>query len=473
MISIRQQLTRQLLVATVVLLSGGVAALYWFARDAATEQFDRALQAKALAVSTMTTHSSGRVRVGFTDRFLKGFDGYRPRDFFQLRDEQGETLARSESLRRNEDLPSRTGSPERPARWNFTLPNGRPGRALGYVFRPLTSEGKTRDASPRLALVVASDRSELDEDLWELLGWCVGWGGLLVGATLVVIPRVLRRGLKSLDRVAEQAATIDADTLGTRFTSDELPAELQPIAYRLNDLLARLERSFERERRFSADLAHELRTPLAELRTLAECALKWPETRDPAVDRDTLAIAEQMERMVAQILALARSEEGPGPAGLEQVALDALVTEVWRRFAARAAARELQVELRIAPISGCGDPALLCGILANLFENAVEYAPAGAGGLLISLEEDPAGPVLSVTNPAPELEPEDVAKLFDRFWRKEAARTGGLHAGLGLSLARAFAKTMGWSLTALLDNGRLTMELRGKSIAGHAAAAPQ
>jgi signal transduction histidine kinase len=84
-------------------------------------------------------------------------------------------------------------------------------------------------------------------------------------------------GLSPLNQLANQAASITADSLATRFPTEIWPGELTPISSRLNDLLERLEQSFERERRFSADLAHELRTPIAELRSLAELALKWPE----------------------------------------------------------------------------------------------------------------------------------------------------------------------------------------------------
>jgi two-component system, OmpR family, heavy metal sensor histidine kinase CusS len=100
--------------------------------------------------------------------------------------------------------------------------------------------------------------------LAALLGGC---GLLLLGATSVVVPRVLRRELAPLDALAGQAARIDADTLSARFPTEGLPAELMPISLRLNDLLSRLERQY---------LAS--RTPIAELRSVAELALKWPET---------------------------------------------------------------------------------------------------------------------------------------------------------------------------------------------------
>jgi signal transduction histidine kinase len=464
--SLRRQLTRHLLGATLLLLGGGLAAMFFAARDAAIDQFDFALRAKALALSTLTFATDDGVRVEFSDRFFRGFEDRKPRDFFELWSTMGQPIARSESLTRARELPRRAGTTTQPAYWNFNLPSGRPARAIGFVFHPKLRAGATPAAATDVQLVVATDRDELDDTLWQLVGLAAGCAVLLVVATLWIVPRVLRRGLQPLGQLGEQAAAIDARSLATRFDSAALPTELQPIARRLNDLLARLEASFERERRYSADLAHELRTPLAELRSAAECALKWPESREPSTDRDTLAIAQQMERLVGHLLALARSEHGQQGLVLETVPLEPLVRDVWRAFADRAAERRLAVAVSLVPTQAPADTALLRSILANLFDNAVDYAPTG-GAVTIAVGEAGGRPAIVVANDAPTFTRSDLPHLFDRFWRKEAARTGGQHVGLGLSLARSFAEAMGWTLTAALDGSRLTFTL------GPAAAGPQ
>jgi signal transduction histidine kinase len=298
--------------------------------------------------------------------------------------------------------------------------------------------------------VVVSDREDLDETLWQLLALAAGWALLLVGVTLWVIPRVLRRGLQPLDELGERAARVDADSLETRFALEDLPEELRPIGQRLNDLFGRLEQSFDRERRFSANLAHELRTPLAELRSMAECALKWPESRDPSVDQETLAIAQQMERIVTHILALVRGEEGQLAVTSEVTAVGRLIRETWEGFAARAAERGLNASLQIEEIECTTDPALLRSILTNLCDNAVSYTPSG-GEIMLTVRRRSDRVMITVANSTSDLETADLPKLFDRFWRKEAARSGGVHLGLGLSLARTFAKAMGWEIVAAFD----------------------
>ena len=170
-------------------------------------------------------------------------------------------------------------------------------------------------AGSEAILVVASDRDDLDEALAALALALLGCGAALLAVTIVIVPRLLRRELAPLNELAERAAHVNADSLATRFPSDGLPGELAPISGRLNDLLARLEQAFERERQFGADLAHELRTPIAELRSLAEVALKWPDAREATTDRETLAIALQMEGIVTRLLALlgANVDNSPSP----------------------------------------------------------------------------------------------------------------------------------------------------------------
>ncbi len=447
MISVRRHLTRTLIGTALALGGLGAGVMFFAARDAAIDQFDAALRAKALAISTLTSPAPGGVRVAFTDHFMRGFDERNPRDFYEIWDEAGRALARSESLG-DADLAPPSLRPGRPTFWNLRLPTARPGRAIAFSFVPKVQGEPPLGESVRL--MVASDCSGLSEDLWQLVAIAGISGVVLLGATLWLIPRVLREGLAPLERLGERAAAIDSHSLDTRFSVAELPEELRPIASRLNDLLSRIEESFDRERRFSSDLAHELRTPLAELRSLVECSLQWPETRDPAEPREILAISAQMEGIVAHLLALARGESGQLPVQVEEVCLDRLVRERWSRLAERAVAQGLTAKLELRPTLVSADPTLLQSIVDNVLENAVAYSarPAILG---ISVETRTGNVVFHAENPAPHLTPADLPRLFERFWRKEAARSDGLHVGLGLPLARVFAEAMGWTLTAALS----------------------
>lgn len=455
--SIRAQLTRRLVLGALLIAGCGGAAAYLTMRGALLRQFDEALLGRAQSVCALIEQEGdGRVNVELADATPLGFGEDGAEHFFQVRLADGGTVARSPSLHTAElTLPAIVG--DAPVFVNIA-----PSRAVAFTFTPRDADDRPAPAvRSRASLIVASSRRSLDASLRTMFAALALSTGVLLLSAWLLVPRVLRRGMQPLDELAERVTHITADSLTTRFPAEGLPAELAPIARRLNDLLARIEASFERERRFSADLAHELRTPLAELRSQAELALKWPDARAATADADTLAIARRMEQLVTRLLALARAEGGHAGAVRERVALVPAVQAAWRPFAGRAAAKQLRASFHIEnEIAVETDPALLREILANLFANAVDYTPDG-GEVNVHALHDDGHFTLCVTNPAPSLDAADVEKMFDRFWRKEAARSDDGHAGLGLALARSCAQALGWDLRSTLDDSsRLTLALR-------------
>jgi len=465
--SIRRRLTVSLLLTLFAVFTAGLAALYLAVRAGFIESFDDALTAQARAISTLVTiEDDGAVRLDFSDRFMRGFDDDEARDFFQLWDADGRTLERSESLEREPDLPLRTGSLKKPEYFFMRLGKDAPARAVGIEFEPRRAGKGSKAGRPELRLVVATRAERLDHELRELLVGTAAWAAGLLFVIALLVPWLLYRGLRPLDRLAGDVARIDATTLDTRFATTGLPRELTPITTTLNALFARLGESFERERRVSAAMAHELRTPIAELRTLAETALKWPDARPPETDSDALAIATQMEAIVTRMLALARSESGQLGTTIERVDLLAALRRAWQPIEPLARARDMQAHFDVAPATLDADPALLQSILTNLLGNAAHYGPAG-GGISVAGAAGADGYRLAVSNEAPELAAADVDRLFERFWRGEAARSGGVHVGLGLALVREFARAMGWEVQARLDPPRtLVITLHAPSPTG-------
>jgi len=459
--SIRRRLTRRLLLAVFLLVGCGLAAAYMAMRTALLRNFDETLWAKTQFICTLTEVSKGRVELDFSDSFMRTFGRDVGTDFFEIWRHDGELIMRGPSLE-NYDLPRATGSlsPPRVLEMDF---RGRRIRAMGVTFVPLREENEKRVPSGiDLDLVVASDRSELDRTL-GLLGWVLGGcGGLLLAGAGILIPRLLKRGLSPLDHLADESSRMDARTLSRRFPTTGLPEEIRKISEGLNLLLDRLENAFGRERRFSADVAHELRTPLAELRNLVEVAIKWPEERDARTDEEILGVTLHMEALVAQMLALARSEHRRLRVQKRRTDLVTETKAAWQNVSAKAASRSLTVDWQLpSTLEVETDPALLRSIVDNLLNNAVEYSPPGSRVLLTARAEGMRF-ALSIANDAPDFGLEDVSRLFERFWRKDGSRSGGQHAGLGLSISQAFAEVLGWTLEASLDAGKhLALTLHG------------
>ncbi|OIR04058.1 sensor kinase CusS [mine drainage metagenome] len=460
--SIRRQLTREMLASLSILLGAGLVAIGFTVRTRLTHALDATLLAQGRAVGALTEYEGGRIQFDFSQDFLREYDGRRARHYFELWTTSGTVIRRSPALRGADLERPATIVEGRPRFYDLTLPNGRHGRAVCLRLKLQETDPRTDASEPgrtTVDLVAAIDRGELDETLSGLIAAVAGIGVLMAAAVLVLVPRLLSRGLSPLERLGADASTIDAHTLSFRFETAKLPIELQPIADRLNELLARLEASFERERRFSADLAHELRTPLAELRSLLECALKWPESREPSTDQEALEIARELESLVGRMLAIARGERGSLQLVREHTEVAPFADECWRTHEAAARARGITLRFDVQPGAVDTDRTLFRSILSNLFENAVAYAPAGSA---VEVWGGPRGErfILHVANPAGELTDDDVARLFDRFWRKDAARSGGRHLGLGLNLAATFADAMGWTIAAETDaQSRLVMTL--------------
>jgi two-component system sensor histidine kinase QseC len=232
-----------------------------------------------------------------------------------------------------------------------------------------------------------------------------------------------------------------------------LPSELRPVAASFSALLDRLLDALAREKRYARNVAHELRTPLAEMRLLADVGSSG---QDPdvirAAIRDIGVTAAEMERVVESLLALTRYEAGlesPQPEPID------LCAELRRQAAATKASsdlRDLKLELDLpGEFWVHADSALLRRLLANLLGNAIAHAPLGS---TVNVSLSPSGE-LQMVNPAPHLAPADVPRLAERFFRIGAG-AGESHSGLGLALAAAIAKVLQLRLVLTLrDDGCL------------------
>jgi signal transduction histidine kinase len=281
----------------------------------------------------------------------------------------------------------------------------------------------------------------------------------------VVLIIATKRALAPLNSVCQQVEKVDAGLLHFRIAESEVPTEITPLINRLNLLLERLEQSFKRERQFNGDLAHELRTPLAAIRTTSEVALKWPEQ---STHEDFEYIAQssaQLQQTIDGLLSLTRIESTGAEASVERVNLVNLIEECQSLHSARMKERNINIHIHIDPdFFLVIDPRLFRIIVTNLIGNATEYAPVESD-VLVSNREGHS--VLTISNLAPNLLQADVDTMFDRLWRKDVARTDSTHVGLGLSIASTAAENLSLQLEATLKSKTLSMTL--KKITNHRA----
>jgi two-component system sensor histidine kinase QseC len=452
--SIRRRLLIGLSAGLLVLFAISGGAFYWYVRTVLTYQFDAALTAKAHAFcSLVRSQPDGGIDLDLPQHATDG-PAAAPFEYYQVWRDDGTVSARSPTLG-SSDLPH-AASLEAPYLTDFRLPDGRAGRVieLRCIATPdqddaadsgHTDRRAAQSAATTVIVAIAQDRSDLDRVLTVLLTSLLAASVLVIAGTLCIVAVVVRHGLQPLQKVARDAAQIDVQSLTFRFSLDGLPAELLPICRRLNESLDRVQAAFLRERRFSADVAHELRTPIAELRSLADVATKWDGDHETTKDyfHDAREIAQQMEAIVTRLLALARCQAGSIAAAREPVDVAELVRQAWRNCESIAARRELRVQFDLpADIVVTTDRNLLGSIAGNLLANAADYTTEG-GSIFCKAKRSGSQWMLIVVNDTDALHEEDLPHLFEPFWRKDTARTDGSHSGLGLSLVDAYVKVLG------------------------------
>ena len=276
--------------------------------------------------------------------------------------------------------------------------------------------------------------------------------GLLIFAAALAVWFGVGRGLgplANLRREIEQRSHVDLSPL----TADQAPQEVEPLIRAMNDLLKRLSAAIAAQQRFIADAAHQLRTPIAGLRTQTELALRQTSREEQQATLAQLRTAtEQMTRLVNQLLSLARAEPNTEQ-GLtkERLDLDALVREVTTEWVPRALARNIDLgyDSPGVPFHLQGNAFLLREMLNNLLDNAIRYTqPGGQVTANVTATDDRL--LLSVEDNGPGIPLAERERVFERFYRVLGTGTEG--CGLGLSIVREIAQTHGATIS--LDSGR-------------------
>lgn len=252
------------------------------------------------------------------------------------------------------------------------------------------------------------------------------------------------RSLAPLGWMAQQARRITGSNLATRLDIGNAAEELAVLSASFNELLSRLDQSFESMRRFVADASHELRTPIAVIRGEADVALE----RDRGVPeyRETLAIIQdesrRLSRLVDDLLNLARADAGSVQLQVQEFYLNDLLADCCRAAQTLAGARRIELDCRSAEDTPFrGDEELLRRLVMNLLDNAIRYTPPG-GKVSASLEAQGPSLRIRISDTGAGIAPEAVPHVFERFYRADKARSrqdGGF--GLGLSIVKWIAES--------------------------------
>jgi signal transduction histidine kinase len=275
-------------------------------------------------------------------------------------------------------------------------------------------------------------------------------GGLAILLAIAVGWWTSRRFTAPLLSLTQATQRMSSGDLSVRVAEAERTDEFGTLGKSFNQMAGRIEETIQTLRRFLADAAHELQTPLTALRTNLELANS--EVNNAATENYLVHVLEQIERlqrMIKDLLSLSRLESATGPEAFEQVNLNDLVRQVSEPYAARAeqAGQAFELDLPAHNLQVMGSPEKLTSALGNLLDNALKFTPAG-GTVTIHLSETPENVCLNVADTGIGIPPEEIEMLFNRFHRgRNASSYPG--SGLGLAIVRAIAQAHSGSVQAV------------------------
>jgi signal transduction histidine kinase len=467
--SIEKRLQRLLLLGIGGLLIVAYLLLQYVVVRQLSNQYDQALVSKANALVTLTKQYAQRneIELEFAGEFMPEFEMVENPEYFQIWFIDGRLLERSDTLN-DRDLPHLSSWSKGHRFFNLVLPDGRQGRAIEIVFlsqiedKEIVPKNQLPDQH-RMRLVVAKERVNLDRLLSLIHFSLLVAIFLMLAIVMWIVKRTVKKGLQPIHRVQLQLKSMDADRLASRLSVENTPCELIPLIEQFNSLFARVEASFQREQRFSADVAHELRTPVSELRNLSEVATRWPEDRQLVEKffQDVLSISVSIQQTINNLLALSRCENGHVELDYQHINLRDLLNASWLRVQAEAQLRGLAFILEGELNYGCHTSINeLELILNNLFSNAVAYSQVERN-IKATIHVNKGIGHLTLTNETEQLELSDIPLMFDRMWRKDKARTDSRHAGLGLSLVKTYADMLQLNITANLKGNCFSITISG------------
>ncbi|MGO4763118.1 sensor histidine kinase N-terminal domain-containing protein [Cupriavidus sp. 2KB_3] len=413
-----------------------IAVTYLVAKSIANGPFDRALEASAIVLSQQVREVNGRVtlQLPLSAREILRADET-DNIYYQVVGKRGEYVAG------DHDLPL----PSEEDQGHAGLVSLRDDRVAGNDVRVAYTYVDLKSAGSQPVLVQVAETLDKRARLAnEIIKGVILPQFVILPLAVVLVWFGLTRGLAPLTAIQQR---IRARNPGDTSPIDETaaPQEITPLVASFNDLLARLDQSVQTQKRFIADAAHQMKTPLAGLRMQAELAQR--EQSPEELRRSLAQIAGSSERtahLVTQLLSLARMENLAGAGGMAPLDLTALAREVVKDWLPQAWARRIDLGLEADdhPVTITGNRLMLTEMLNNLLDNAIRYTPSG-GHATVRVAADPFEPFayLDVEDTGPGIAPTERERVMERFYRVLGTNTEG--SGLGLAIVREIVQQHG------------------------------
>lgn len=450
----KRSITRRLIVSVVLtqlILTAAVAALStyltkWQLRKA----FDSALHGRAMSVAALVRFSEDEhPRLVFDPTQAPPSLDREWQDMYEILGSDGKVIGRSPQWSDNLTPPQQTARPY----WSVHIANAHY-RVIRLNTPVLDSEGPDVKDSATITVLYGSSTQEIQERVLAVAVMTSLGSLLLLGISTAITVWAVRTGLSPLAALAGSAGEVTARDWKLHAPQEaHATVELAPLTAAMDRMLATLERAFTSQREFVTNAAHELKTPIAVLKSTLQLALQKPRTADEyRIElHNALEDVARLEILTHSMLRLARAEQLQSRQRLDLPVVDVAASceasaERWRPMAE---AKSVRVALESNGTSQVkGDPDDLETIWNNLLDNAIRYSPPG-GEVRLSVSRDDGQARIEITDQGPGIREQDLRAIFERFHRSDASRsrdTGGY--GLGLAIAKAMVEAYGGSIAA-------------------------
>ncbi len=462
---------RSKLVVTLSIAITGLVLSILLATDIAVDswvdnEFNRGLHSKAGMLMTLVHEDEEGLAFNFSSEFMPEFDGQLEPEYFQMWTEEG-VFTRSQSLNlfalknlKFEEL--KLGETKI---MSTQLPDGRDGRIIYTRFQPQLDshshrnfyDGVSRPHHSTLTLAYAASSEEVDFILW-----LIDVIFIVTTVTVIVFIRLFVRksvdsSLAPLNKLNRDISRISIADKNAVITIKEPVKELQPIVDNLNAFIQENRQLYFREKRLTSDIAHELKTPIAELINMAEVAIRFPNEKEFEADfkPEVLKISQRLKSIVSNLLLLHKYSDEALP---KQDACD--LNQVILRTLEKCDLERIKFEFQDDIPAIVSNLFALESIITNLVNNAKQYSPDKSIVTVCTLLNKEDKLQFTVTNELKvPLTEEDLSQLFDPLWQKDSARTSNDNFGLGLSIAKSLSKAIGAELQVSLSGQNITFSL--------------
>ena len=464
--SIRARLLVAFCVGSLLVIVLAVNLTYSLVKRVLYSELDHFLRDKLAYQQIAAAQTGDRIVFRLSEPLLNTMQDPGGMDFFQFRFTDGREVFRSSGLPEGVNLPNvglidADSSKGQDAVISITdfkadgniddrlnpKEQSIPIRCMGVVFEPKPlvegNAGTNELELIKVHLVVAHNCLEIESVLSDLKSRLLQIGIICSIAALLFTALTVRNSVKPVGLISRRINDLKIGDEDESIDLKEVPLELVPIIDRLNQLLKRVAKTINQERQFTSNAAHELRNPLAALRSQVEVALSSEISSDEEYETlyNIFGLQQHMERIVSSLLLLARLDSGSQRVNSEEFPLANLIRKSWKQFFDKASEKDLKIkwEMVESDISIKSDDVLIGILLSNVFENAVTYT-SSSGHLVISSEVTEGSVIISVKNSNPGIKNEEVSNLMRRFGRKNPNFTSNLgHSGIGFSICRRIA----------------------------------